>query len=241
MKRYQVLLAGALVAGLSVGCSSNKKKDETAANDGSKYKILSGSTSENATHDAQAVAPEPELNANTRFAAGRLAESQEKFDCAIVQYEQAIRLNPNHVPSLYRLGVVQTKMKAYDKAEEAWKAYIKATKGLASGYSNLGFCYEMAGNVPAAEEAYKKGIERDPKNEPCRVNYGLMLARQNRVDEAREQLSSVLKPDEVAYDIAAIYEQQGAFAQAKDELKKAIAANPKNTQAQAKLASLPQD
>lgn len=241
MKRYSLLLAGALVAGLSVGCESNKKKDQTADSDGSKYKILSGSTSENASHDPQAVAPEPELNANTRFAAGRLAESQEKFDCAIMQYEQALRLNPNHVPSLYRLGVVQTKMKAYDKAEEAWKSYIKVTKGLASGWSNLGFCYEMAGNIPAAEAAYKKGIEKDPKNEACRVNYGLMLARQNRVDEAQEQLSAVLKPDEVAYNIAAIYEQQGAYAQAKEQLKKAIAANPKNSEAQAKLDLMPAD
>jgi tetratricopeptide (TPR) repeat protein len=68
-----------------------------------------------------------------------------------------------------------------------------------------------------------------------------MLARQNRVDEAQEQLSSVLKPDEVAYNIAAIYEQQGAYAQAKEQLKKAIAANPRNTEAQAKLDMMPAD
>jgi predicted Zn-dependent protease len=68
-----------------------------------------------------------------------------------------------------------------------------------------------------------------------------MLARQNRVDEAKEQLSVVLKADEVSYDVAAIYEQQGAYAQAKLELKRAILANPKNTAAQQKLAALPAD
>jgi len=244
MKRYSssLLLVGALAAATSVGCQSDKKKDPMAS-DGSKYKILNGSTAENpSSHDdPQAVAPEPSLNANTRFAAGRLAESQEKFDCAIVQYEQALRLDPNHVPSLYRLGVVQTKMKDYVRAEDAWKQYIKATKGIASGYSNLGFCYEMAGDVPSAEQAYKQGIERDSKNEACRVNYGLMLARQNRVDEAKEQLSVVLKPDEVSYDVAAIYEQQGAYAQAKTELKRALLVNPKNTAAEQKLAALPAD
>jgi Tfp pilus assembly protein PilF len=139
------------------------------------------------------------------------------------------------------MGVVLTKTKNFEKAVVMWKQYIKATGDVASGYSNLGFCYEMAGDIDSAESAYKEGISRDQSSQPCRVNYGLMLARQNRAAEAEVQLSAVLKPDEVAYNMAAVYEQQGAIARAKDELKKAIAVNPKNTEAQNKLASLPQD
>jgi tetratricopeptide (TPR) repeat protein len=167
-----------------------------------------------------------------------LAETQGRFDCAIVQYEQAVRLKSDHVPSLYRLGVVNTKLKQYDKAVAYWKRYIKATGDIASGYSNLGFCYEMARRVDDAEQAYKEGLQRDPNSVACRTNYGLMLARNNRVSEAEVQLSAVLKPDEVSYNIASIYEQQGAIAQAKQELKKALEINPANVEAQSKLAGM---
>jgi tetratricopeptide (TPR) repeat protein len=247
MKRSCVLLTGAIVAALSLGCANSnndqKKNDDKAmAKAAEKYQILNGSTaSQQAKEQDAEVAPEPALSADSRFAAGMVAESQGKIDCAIIQYQQALRLNPNHVPSLYRMGVVQTKSKSYDKAVETWKQYVKATGDIASSWANLGFCYEMAGDIENAETAYKEGLNRDAKSQPCRVNYGLMLARQNRQSEAELQLSSCLKPDEVAYNLAAVYEQQGAIAQAKESLKKALQANPNNADAQAKLASLPQD
>ena len=248
MKRSAaVLLTGAIVAALSVGCASThsdqKSHDDKAMADAAqKYQILNGSTSDKQTADASAdAAPEPQLNADSRFAAGILAETQGKLDCAAVQYDQALRLNPTHVPSLYRMGVVQTKLKSYDKAVATWKRYVKATGDIASSWANLGFAYEMAGDIENAEQAYKEGLSRDAQCAPCRVNYGLMLARQNRNVEAEVQLSSVLKPDEVSYNLAAVYEQQGAIGQAKEALKKALEANPNNAEAQAKLATLPQD
>ena len=137
MKRSAaVLLTGAIVAALSVGCASThsdqKSHDDKAIADAAqKYQILNGSTSDKQTADASAdAAPEPQLNADSRFAAGMLAETQGKLDCAAVQYDQALRLNPNHVPSLYRMGVVQTKLKSYDKAVATWKRYVVAVSSI---------------------------------------------------------------------------------------------------------------
>ena len=247
MKRSAtVLMTGSILAAMALGgCASDKKKDDAAADAAAqqKYQILTGSTADAraGARNADAAAPEPRLNADTRFAAGRLAETQDKPDCAAIQYEQALRLKSDHIPSLYRLGIVYTKTKDFDKAVAIWNRYIKATGDAASSYSNLGFCYEMAGNVEQAEIAYKHGLDRDANNAACRTNYGLMLARQNRTTEAEVQLSAVLKPDEVSYNLAAVYEQQGAFAQAKQELKRALEVNPQNVDAQSKLATLPQD
>src|SRR5687767_8908063 len=50
---------------------------------------------------------EPAITAETRFAAGQLAESQNNPAVAIKQYEEALRLKSDHVAALYRLGVVQ--------------------------------------------------------------------------------------------------------------------------------------
>src|SRR5688572_23426225 len=116
---------------------------------------------------------EPPITAETRYAAGQLAESQGNPANAVRQYEEALRSKPDHVPSLYRLGVVHAQLEQYPKAIEIWRRYLKATHDAPSGYGNLGFCYELSGDPQAAEDAYKKGIAKDPKNQPCRVNYGL--------------------------------------------------------------------
>ena len=243
MKPKKRIAVAVLAASLVVaGCNRNKKpEDEQIAK--SKYGLLNGSTSNSAENGKElaSAAPEPELNVDTRFAAGRLAETQDRLASAVAQYEAALRLKPNHVPSLYRLGICHTKMKQFEQAAGVWRTYIKATGDIPSGYSNLGFCYEMAGDVDNAEKAYKEGIQRDPNSLPCRTNYGLMLARHDRIAEAETQLSAVLKPDEVRYNLAAVYEQRGDTRQARQELKKAIEINPKNREAQTRLANLPMD
>src|SRR5207248_8903045 len=117
----------------------------------------------------------------------------------------------------------------------AWTKYTKATHDAAGGYSNLGFCYELAGRPTDAERAYQRGIAKDPQNQPCRVNYGLMLARQGKRDAAAEQLGAVLTPAEVHYDLASVLELQGKKDDAKEEYRKALQLNPAMTDAQVRL------
>lgn len=181
---------------------------------------------------------DPPISADTRFAAGRFAEVQGQYPAALGQYSEALRIDPKHEPSLYRLGVIQAQMKQYGQAVDTWKRYIAATNGSATGYSNLGFCYELSNRTEEAEAAYRTGISKDPKCAPCRVNYGLMLARLNRVDEARGQLSAVLAPAEVHYNIASVFEQQGKKDLARAEYRTALELNPNLDEARTRLAAL---
>ncbi|CAN5589402.1 hypothetical protein BH09PLA1_BH09PLA1_21600 [soil metagenome] len=181
---------------------------------------------------------DPAFTADTRFAAGQLAEAQNVPAGAIEQYREALKVNPKHQPSLYRLAVVLTQQKAYPQAVDTWKKYIAATGNSASGYSNLAFCYELWGKTAEAEREYQAGIGRDPKSEPCRVNYGLMLARTGRVEEGRTQLEAVLKPAQAAYNIGSVLEQLGRKDLAREEYSKALKLEPGFQQAQARLAAL---
>ncbi len=184
------------------------------------------------------TAREPAITFETRYAAGQLAESQNNSANAMKQYEEALRLKPDHVASLYRLGVVAAQMKQYPKAIETWKRYLKATHDSAGGYANLGFCYELSGDRQGAEGAYQKGIAKDPRSEPCRLNYGLMLARQDRMTDAIAQLRTVLTPAEVSYNLGSIHEQRGRKEQAKAEYQKALALDPAFHDAKQRLAAL---
>lgn len=187
------------------------------------------------------VAKEPPLKANTRFAAGQFDESQGKTDAAIHQYNAALDIDHNHLPSLYRLGVIYAGMKNYDKSIEIWRQYLTLSNNAPEGYGNMGYCYELAGDPKAAEATYKKGIEKNPNNAPCRTNYGLMLARRGRIQEAVRMWNPVLTQAEIHYNLASIYAQDGRKQEAKAEYQQALELDPTMIDARARLSDLGSD
>lgn len=178
------------------------------------------------------------MSSDTRYAAGQLAESRGQLDPAVVQYCAALKLAPKHLQALYRLGCVYAQLKRFPESIAIWNRYLKATDESASAYSDLAFTEELAGDPSNAERHYKAGIAKDPANEPCRINYGLMLARHGRIGEAVLQLQAVLSPAEVHFNIAAVYELEHRPEMAKLEYRQALALDPNFSDARAKLATL---
>ena len=183
-------------------------------------------------------ARDPAINAKTRFAAGQLAESQGDYAHAIEQYEKALELNPKYADAMFRLAVSQTSIRAFPKAIETWNRYVSLTNGSATACSNLGFCQELAGNPAAAETAYRAGIAREPSNEPCHVNYGLMLARHGRPNEGLLQLQMALSPAKAHYDLASVYETMGRKREARAEYARSLELDPTLLDAKTKIATL---
>jgi tetratricopeptide (TPR) repeat protein len=178
------------------------------------------------------------ISADTHFAAGQLAEAQNKLPAAIDQYQQAIKLNPSHRGSLYRLAVVYAEMKEYPQSIDTWKQYIQATHQAATAYGDLGFCQELAGQSDAAAASYQAGIARDAKNVPCHVNYGLMLARAGNIPGAVQAWQPVLSPAEIHYNLGSIYADQGRKEEARYEYERALQLDPKLVEAKTRVAAL---
>lgn len=181
---------------------------------------------------------DPPIAAQTYLAAGQLAESQGRLVQASQQYSRALWLKPDYQEAMYRQGVVLTELKNYPQAIQMWNKYVEATGGDATAYSNLGFCQELALQFDAAELSYKRGIAKDPHNEACHVNYGLMLARKGRGEAALLQLQTVLSPAEAHYDLGSVYEIQKRKQDALSEYHKAIELDPNLEEAKAKIASI---
>jgi tetratricopeptide (TPR) repeat protein len=217
------------------GCASKKKRDakKTAATENQPPKLINRTTS-----TFETMSDDPPLNANTRFAAGQLAEAQGDRERAVNQYREALKIEPHHQNALFRLGAIYTAARRYDDAIATWQQYIKATRNASAAYNNLAYCYEQAGKLLDAEATYKSGIERDPQSSTCRVNYGLMLARHERIEESLAQLRMALSPAEVHYNLGAVCEQKGRLAQAKAYYEKALELDPNLVDARTKLTEL---
>lgn len=225
-----VLLSAFALAPLAGCASRNAPRSMSQANANNRNSL--------APRDEFEAAKEVPIGADTHFAAGQFAESQGNLQQALDQYRKALTLNPNHRDTIYHAAVVYVKQKQLPKAIFMWERYVKVTNGDAAAYGNLGFAYELAGRMSDAETAYQKGIKKDPSNAACRVNYGLMLARKERFNEATLQLQTVLSEAEVHYNLASVYEGLGRKEQARVEYKKALAADPAMKEAQARLAAL---
>ncbi len=181
---------------------------------------------------------EPDVTAETHIAAGRVAESREDLGNAILQYEAATQKSPKSAEAWYLLASTRARATQYDASISAWHTYIKLVGNDASAYANLGFTYDLARKFTEAEKAYRKGIEIDPKNKAARTNYGLMLAKSGRIDDARRQFAAVLPPAAVQYNIASVYEQQGKTELARAEYQAALKTDPKFTAAKSRLDAL---
>ena len=230
--RSHLLRAAALAAITLAGCSPGAGKSKSPGAG------APASTSAGPSGGFEVARRDPPIAAETRFAAGQLAESRGAFAQAAEQYQQALKIDPKHAEAMFHLGVVYAQMKKYPEAIGVWKRYVKATGESPQAYGNLGFCYELAGRPEEAEAAYQRGIRKDPANVACHVNYGLMLVRRGRVGEGKLQLGAVLKPAEVHYNLGSVYESAGRKEQAKAEYRQALQLDPKLVDATARLGEL---
>ncbi len=216
------------------GCS---KKSENGGG-GPNGQIANG-TGNGGPRDAfEAAKGDPPIAADTHFAAATYAEEVGHHARAADLYRSALKREPKHLGAMYRLGVVHAKLQQHDEAIALWKRYVKATGESAEAYSNLAYAYELAGLPDDAEAAYGAGIDRDAKNVPCRVNYGLMLARRGDVTGAVVQLRAVLDEADVHYNLASVHELQGRTDQARLEYRKALELDPQFRDAQARLDAI---
>jgi tetratricopeptide (TPR) repeat protein len=223
-----------LLAGVVMTAGAGCAKDQAAMtrNDAERLK--------NEKAKAEMIQDRP-LTADSHFAAGQVAEMQGDVERALEQYQLALKINPKHPGSLFRMALIFTQQQQFPEAVDTWNRFINATGKSASGYNNLGLCLELANRIPEAEAAYKTGIAREPSSQPCHVNYGLMLARRGRMQEATAQLQTVLSPAEVHYDLASVFETQGHTEEAKAEYKKSLQLDPDMSDAKSRLASLSND
>lgn len=192
-------------------------------------------------HSVVEPAPLPEadtFNARTHFIAGQLKEQGGDLDAAEAQYRKALDVEASHEPALYALAVIQTKQARFADAIAAWERYVRATGGKAAAWGNLAYCYDLAGKPADAEASYRRALQLDPTQANARINYGLMLARGGRTDDAERELAQAQRPAVVQYNLAAVLEGQGKTEEAKLRYRKASELDPSLTAAQSRLVAL---
>jgi len=229
IRNGRLVTAAATLLGLALACGCQQGNGAPRQEDSQQLA---------AEHSDPPPPKPPAITANTRIAAGQLAESRGAANIAIEQYNEALKLEPNNRIATYRVALLYTNLHEFKNAVPAWNRYVVLSGQSADAYNNLAVCYELANSTADAETAYRAGIAHDPKDQHCRINYGVLLARSGQIKDALDQFQAVLTPAEAHYDLGSVYEQLGKRELARLEYKSALELNPNLADAQWRLTHM---
>lgn len=132
---------------------------------------------------------------------GVVYESQGRYDEAIREYSEALRIRPNNIEARTNLGVVYDKTGRFSEAEREYKAALNIDARFPEIYYNLGLLYLGQNRFGEALQAFATVITLNPRSADAHNNIAMLYQRQGRMDEAREHLVEALRldPENVLY------------------------------------------
>jgi tetratricopeptide (TPR) repeat protein len=92
--------------------------------------------------------------------------------------------------------------------------------------NSLGYSYYMAGQWPEAERTYQRGIGYDSSYKPLWRNYGLLLARMERYEEALSAFEQISDRAQASNDVGYVCLVEGKLDVAEQFFRSAIEQSP---------------
>ncbi|MEP1306499.1 MAG: tetratricopeptide repeat protein [Balneola sp.] len=138
----------------------------------------------------------------------------EDLEFAIQKYKEAIRIDPTFAEAYARLAIAynnlhsngnisaeEVKILVRENAEMA----ISLDKDLGKAHQALSVYYGFEQNFEKREDILKTAVELAPNDASIRMAYGGALGRNNKVEEAQEQLFQAYELDPLSADISNSY------------------------------------
>ncbi len=158
---------------------------------------------------------------------GGLLCQAKRFDEAEKQYRHALRLRPNHAPTLANLGQALLGSQKLEEAAAAFRHSIAIDAAFAPAHSSLASVLEQSGEREAAIDAHRAALAIEPDNRIYQDNLEKAYLRAGTGQDIREQMyRGYLQsdPDDAATVLAlggAVYDQR-RFDEAEEIFKHAL-------------------
>lgn len=181
--------------------------------------------------------------AETHYKLGVSYLAKEHLHKAFVEFQKAIKLNPEDKGSLNALGLISTKFKEYDEAISYYKSAILIDPNYSEAMNNLGVTYLEIENWDEAIKYFKMAL-RNPLYVTPEMAYSNMgyafykkgdyLDAMNTLKDALARYSDFPQPN---YVLGLVYIKLGKNKTAIDKFKKAVEIAPEYIDAHWELAN----
>ena len=121
---------------------------------------------------------------------GVVFEKTGSFDRAMTQFEKTLALDPEHVPSLFHLGLVHFKMGSYTRAEDIFTQVIEiqnsggSSESHQTAYVSRGKTRQKREQYQLALEDLKKAVNLDPHNPDYLFLRGISFLKLHYISDA---------------------------------------------------------
>lgn len=188
-------------------------------------------------------APSKKLGADIYVAAAHIHESKGDFAGAATQYERALAVDGNDLPSLLGYGHLLDRQRKFTEATLYYERATKAHPDSAAAWNDLGLCYSRrsAADRAMADKsiaALNQAIKIDPAKKLYRNNIAAVLVEAGRDREAASHLLAVHDPATAHYNLGYLAHQQGRDDAAREYLSEAVRLNPQMMPARAFLEQI---
>ncbi len=188
------------------------------------------------------VAPLADQKAYEDFLQGRYFFKKftvEGLRKSIEHFENVLKRQPDHVPSLAGLGSAYAVLgntnvrprEAYSKAKEMTARALQLDPTLAEAHAQMGFCHVTYDfDWPAAEREFQKALQLNPNSVLARHGYAVFLVTQGRFDEGLAEIERARKLDPLSLivnaDIGWLLFHARRYQEAERTLKKTLELDP---------------
>jgi tetratricopeptide (TPR) repeat protein len=116
-----------------------------------------------------------------------------QFERAIVQYEEALRLDPRHVNARVNLGDALQSLGRTDEAAAQYRRAIKDQSREARAHYNLANLLRDQGEIDEAEKHYRAALDSRPNYPYAHAELAKLLLDAGKTAEARDHLRAALR------------------------------------------------
>jgi tetratricopeptide (TPR) repeat protein len=188
------------------------------------------------------LAATPTPSASEHVAQGMAYVEQGKLDEAIVEFEQAIELDPDNADAHRNLGTAYGEQGQWEKAVVPYEKAIELDPDFGEAYGDLVGAYFSLGKVPEAIAAGEKAIELAPEYSTGYNNLGIVYGAQGKLDEAIALFKKAIQANpadaDAHYNLGFAYENLNQLDEAIAEYQAAIQADPDYADAHENLGSV---
>jgi tetratricopeptide (TPR) repeat protein len=166
---------------------------------------------------------------------------------AINAYKKSVAANPQIFESTLNLGILLARQGSTDEAVKYLKSATQlkptanADEGQARAWLSLGLVQQDA-DPQAALDDFAKASSLTPFDPEPHLSAGLLLERQNKLDEAAHeyQIAATVdqKSTEALAGLANVYTKQKKYAEAEAQLRKILTINPDSQNARVQLGEV---
>lgn len=130
-----------------------------------------------------------------RIDLGNLYFAEERFEDAVTQYKEAVRINPS-VKNRFSLGQGYMKIEKYDEAYDQFNEVRRLEPDDANAYYGMGQLLAKTGEYEDAIEQFEKVLKLDREFNDAYAQIGYVYADMGNIEDANAYVDILEKKDE---------------------------------------------